>query len=189
MPIVHPHVFEKLRRSLHELLDAVPDPVDPRAPLGRMRETLVQARVGLAELREGVADSRRQLEDKRSELETVRRRKGQAVAISDAETVRIAERYESVLAERVTVLERKVEVQDAELRLAEGEVAAMTAELRGAIGSVPPPPKASAADPLADPAREAIEQELAHLERTRTRASREADAEARLAEIKRKMGK
>lgn len=181
-------VFEKLRRSLHELLDTVPNPVDARASLGRMRETLVQARVGLAELREGVAESRRQLEAKRSELETVRRRKGQAVAISDAETVRVAERYEGVLAERVAILERKVEAQDAELRLAESEVEAMTAELRGAIGSVPPPPR-TAADPLADPAREAVEQELAHLERTRTRASREADADARLAEMKRKMGK
>ena len=154
-----------------------------------MRETLVQARVGLAELREGVADSRRQLEAKRSELETVRRRKGQAVSISDEETVRVAERYEGVLAERVLVLERKVEVQEQELHLAENEVAAMTAELRGAIGSVPPPAKAAATDPLTDPAREAVEQELAHLERSRTRASREADADARLAEMKRKMGK
>jgi hypothetical protein len=42
---------------------------------------------------------------------------------------------------------------------------------------------------LADPAREAVEQELSSLERTRTRASREADADARLAEMKRKMGK
>jgi hypothetical protein len=189
VPIVRHHVFEKLRRSLHELLDAVPDPVDPRAPLGRMRETLVQARVGLAELREGVADSQRQLDAKRSELETVRRRKGQAVAISDQETVQVAERYEAVLAERVSVLERKVDAQAAELRLAEDEVAAMTAELRGAIGAVPAPPRAGSSDPLADPVREALDQELANLERTRSRSSREADAEARLAELKKKMGK
>jgi hypothetical protein len=182
-------VFEKLRRSLHELLDTLPNPVDARAPLGRMRETLVQARVGLAELREGVAESRRRLDTKRSELETVRRRKGQALQISDEETVRIAERYEVTLTERVAVLERKVEAQEAELVLAEGEVAAMTAELRGAIGSVPPPPKTGAADPLADPVREALDQELTSLERSRTRAARDADAEARLAEMKRKMGK
>jgi hypothetical protein len=154
-----------------------------------MRETLVQARVGLAELREGIDETRRQLNAKRGELETVRRRKGQALAISDEETVRVAERYETVLAERVSVLERKVEVQDAELRLAEDEVAAMTAELRGAIGAVPPPPKSGASDPLADPAREALDAELSSLERSRTRSAREADADARLAEMKRKMGK
>lgn len=154
-----------------------------------MRETLVQARVGLGELREGVSESRRKLDAKRKELETVRRRKGQAQQIADEETVRVAERYEAVLAERVAVLERKVEAQDAELLLAEGEVAAMTAELRGAIGSVPPPPKAGSPDPLADPVREALDQELNNLERTRSRASREADADARLAEMKRKMGK
>ena len=182
-------MFEKLRRSLHELLDAVPNPVDSRESLGRMRETLVQARVGLAELREGVAESRRKLDAKRSELETVRRRKGQAIAITDEETVRVAERYESVLAERVAVLERKLEAQDAELRLAEDEVAAMTAELRGAIGGVPSPPRAGAPDPLADPVREALDEELSNLERSRTRSAREADAEARLAEMKRKMGK
>jgi hypothetical protein len=182
-------VFEKLRRSLHELLDAVPNPVDSRASLARMRETLVQARVGLAELREGVADSRRRLDAKRSELETVRRRKGQAMAITDKETVRVAERYELVLAERVTVLERKLEAQEAELRLAEDEVAAMTAELRGAIGGVPSPPKTGAPDPLVDPAREALDEELSSLERSRARSARDAEAEARLAEMKRKMGK
>jgi hypothetical protein len=182
-------VFEKLRRSLHELLDSVPNPADARAPLGRMRETLVQARVGLAELREGVEETRRQLSAKRSELETVRRRKGQATAISDEETVRVAERYEAVLSDRVAVLERKVEAQDAELLLAEEEVAGMTAELRGAIGTVPPPPRASVVDPLADPERQALDEELTSLERSRSRASREADAEARLAEMKRKMGK
>jgi len=182
-------VFEKLRRSLHELLDAVPNPVDSRASLARMRETLVQARVGLAELREGVADSRRRLDAKRSELETVRRRKGQAIAITDQETVRVAERYELVLAERVTVLERKLEAQEAELRLAEDEVAAMTAELRGAIGGVPSPPKTGAPDPLVDPVREALDEELSSLERSRARSARDAEAEARLAEMKRKMGK
>ena len=182
-------MFEKLRRSLHELLDSVPNPVDSRASLARMRETLVQARVGLAELREGVADSRRRLDAKRSELETVRRRKGQAIAITDQETVRVAERYELVLAERVTVLERKLEAQEAELRLAEDEVAAMTAELRGAIGGVPSPPKSGAPDPLVDPVREALDEELSSLERSRARSARDAEAEARLAEMKRKMGK
>jgi hypothetical protein len=179
-------MFENLRRSLRDLLDS--EPGSGNAPsLAQMRETLVQARVGLAEMRQGVEETRIALVAKERELETVRRRKAQAVAINDAETVRVAERYEEELASRIEVMSRKLAVQGDELALGEREVGEMTAELRKAIGGVPPVPGV-AADPLADADSAALD-ELSSLERSRARAARDAHADERLAELKRRMGK
>lgn len=181
-------MFENLRRTLRDLLDTSNTTVGEPASLAQMRDTLVQARVGLADLREGIAGTRRQRDAKRQELETVRRRKGQAAAISDMETVRVAEHYEGVLAERVAVLEQKIGAQEAELALAEQEVGEMTAELKRALSGVAPP-RPTGVDPLADPEREAIDAEIANLERSRNARAREVDAESRLADLKRRMGK
>jgi hypothetical protein len=175
-------MFDNLRRSLREMLDSAP--LDDRASLSRMRETLVQARVGLGELREGVSHAKLALEAKRRELETVARRRGQAEVIGDEETIRVAKRYEAELVARIDVLARKLAVQEEEVMVAEREISEMTSELRRAIGAPPPPPM-TPADPLADPRDE----ELAALERSRTRAAREASADALLAELKRRMGK
>jgi hypothetical protein len=180
-------MFENLRRSLRDLLDANAAQGAASPSLGQMRETLVQARVGLAEMRQGVEESRLALVAKRRELETVRRRKTQAEAISDAETVRVAERYETELASRIDVLARKLGVQEEELALGEREVGEMTAELRKAIGGVGPVPT-EAIDPLADADSAALD-ELSALERSRKRAARDANADERLAELKRRMGK
>lgn len=179
-------MFENLRRSLRDLLDS-PAAQAGGASLSQMRETLVQARLGIGEMREGVEQTRLSLAAKERELETVRRRKQQAEAIGDAETVRVAERYESELASRVEVLRRKLGAQEDELALGERELGEMTAELRKAIGGGVRRP-AAAIDPLADEQSAALD-ELAALERARGRAARSADAEAKLAELKRKMGK
>lgn len=178
-------MFENLRRSLREMLDS--GRTDDRALLNRMRETLVQARVGLGELREGVTQARLALDAKRRELETVVRRRVQAEGIGDEETVRVAKRYEAELTARIDVLTRKLAVQEEEVMVAEREVAEMTSDLRRAIGAPPPPPQAPI-DPLADEQSAALD-ELSSLERQRTRAAREASAEALLAELKRRMGK
>lgn len=179
-------MFENLRRSLRDLLDAHPGSADAPS-LAQMRETLVQARVGLAEMRQGLEETRLSLAAKERETETVRRRKAQATAIGDAETVRVADRYEQELSSRVEVLARKLRVQEDELALGEREVGEMTAELRKAIGGVPPVPGV-AADPLADADSAALD-ELSSLERSRARAARDANADERLAELKRRMGK
>ena len=152
-----------------------------------MRETLVQARVGLADMRQGIEGTRLALTAKQRELETVQRRKAQAAAIGDAETVRVAERYEAELTSRIDVLARKVAVQEDEVALGEREVQEMTAELRKAIGGAPPPPGLPE-DPLATPESAALD-ELSALERSRMRAARDAHADERLAELKRRMGK
>ena len=180
-------MFENLRRSLRDLLDAGPDQRDALPSLGQMRETLVQARVGLADMRQGAEESRLALAAKQHELETVRRRKAQAEAINDAETVRVAERYETELTSRLDILARKLAVQEEEIALGEREVSEMTAELRKAIGRIGPVPEV-ASDPLAD-AQSAALDELSSLERSRARAARDANADDRLAELKRRMGK
>ena len=168
-------------------MDRGPDSGGAFPSLGQMRQTLVQARVGLADMRQGVEESRLALGAKQHELETVQRRKAQAVGISDAETVRVAERYEAELVSRVDILARKLAVQEEELALGEREVTEMTAELRKAIGGIGPVPEA-ASDPLADAQTDALD-ELSSIERSRARAARDASADERLAELKRRMGK
>jgi hypothetical protein len=180
------HMFENLRRSLRDLIDA--NPGQGEAPsLAQMRETLVKARVGLADMRQGVEETRLSLTAKQQELATVQRRKAQAAAINDAETVRVAERYEAELASRIEVLTRKLGVQEDEVALGEREVSEMTAELRKAIGGASPVPPA-AVDPAAGGDSAALD-ELSALERSRARAARDAHADERLAELKRRMGK
>ena len=191
-------MFESIRKSLNDLLDRATAPEDRRAIASRMRDTLVQAKVGLEEMREGIAKTRQRLELGRQELETTRRRRGLAEGIGDAETVRLAGQYEAMQGERVDVLEKKLAAQEGELALAEREVSEMTAELRAVMSGVRPvvgpSPEAEAEAELdrelddASRVRETA-QEIDALGRQRVRADREADAARRLEELKRRMGK
>ena len=190
-------MFDSFRATLRDLMDRATSPEDRRAGLARMKQTLVTARMGLDDLRKGLVATQQRLDAERRELETMRRRKGLAAGISDAETVALAEKYEAHHAERVAVLERKLEAQTAELAMAEREVADMTTELRLAMSGVPLPNGASARD--ADAAAEVeaalddrgagVAEELDAMGRARAREARDADAERRLAELKRRMGK
>lgn len=198
-------MFDAFRRSLENLVNGTATPEARREALSRMKDTLVQARLGVDDLRQGVAQTRTRLAAERHELETVRRRKGLADGIGDRETVSVAERFERHHAERVEALERKLAAQEGELVVVEREVAEMTEEMRRVIagaspssaGAAPGSVRGSAAtgaapgsadDPLADDGsatREAIDA----LARERRRAERDAAAEERLAALKRKMGK
>jgi phage shock protein A len=202
-----PSMFDAFRRSLENLVNGSVSPEARREELSRMKDTLVQARLGVEDLRGGVAQTRTRLAAERRELDTVRRRKGLADGIGDRETVSVAERFERHYAERVEVLERKLAAQEGELAVVEREVAEMTEELRRAVAGISPPGGGAAsgsvrggaaatggagssgpADPLGDDSaatREAIDA----LERERRRAERDAAAEERLAALKRKMGK
>ena len=184
-------MFEQFRDALRALRTGGVHPNERRPMISRMRDTLVQARVGLGDLRSALATTRARLDAERRELETVRRRKGLAAGINDAETVAIAERYEAQHAQRVTVLEQKVAAQEAELAMAEQEVDQMTAELKLAAAGV------DSASPLsidpstvaADPAAEQLQQDLDALARARRRAASEAEADEKLAALKRRMEK
>lgn len=186
-------MFETFRQTLRDLMDRATPPEERRAGLARMKQTLVTARMGLDDLRGGVALTRQRLEAERRELQTMRRRKGYAADINDAETLALAEKYEAHHAERVDVLQRKLDAQDAELAMVEREVGEMTTALKQAMLGVPGAPSvddvaAAEADAVLDDASR-MASELDAMGRARARSEREADAEQRLAELKRRMGK
>lgn len=169
-------------------------PEERREVVARMKDTLVQATIGVDDLRNALAKSRRQLEGEQRELATVRRRKELATGIQDAETIALAARFEQQHVERVAVLEEKVIAQTHELELVEREVVEMKAELRRAMSAGP----AAAAGPLSgsvdeDPLEETsdkrVGQEIDALARERARADRDAEADRRLEELKKNMGK
>jgi hypothetical protein len=193
-------VFENLRKSLDDLLSRSTPPEERREMVSRMRDTLVQAKVGLQDLREALEKSKRRLEAERRELDTVLRRKRLAEQINDAETVRLATQYEEMHTERVAVLTRKLEAQESELSLAERDVAQMMTELRQAASGIPPGGKSNARavnaamDELDSELsgagkNESLREEIDGLSRARSRADHEADAARKLEELKRRMGK
>jgi hypothetical protein len=163
-----------------------------------MKETLVQARMGLDDMRAGLETSKKRLAAEENELETVRRRKKLAEGINDAATVEIATKYEQMHLERVDVVKRKVAAQEGELGLAERDVAQMTAELKAVVSGADPraasaidAAAAAEADAAVDSsaATGALRSEIDSLGRARAQAEREADADRRLDELKRRMGK
>jgi len=182
-------MFESFRQTLRDLMDRATPPEERRAGLARMKDTLVTARMAVEDLRGGVSVTRQRLEAERRELETMRRRKGYAQGINDGETMALEAHH----AERVAVLERKLDAQEAELAIAERDVAQMTSELKQAMLGVPGAPSASdAAAAEVDAALNEssnIASELDAMGRARARSEREAEAEQRLAELKRRMGK
>ena len=190
-------MFDEVRQAFRDLLRGSPTPDQRRSVVAQMRETLVQARMGLDDLRKGLEHTKSRLAVERRELETVQRRKALAAGINDAETVAIAERYEKQHAERVAVLERKLETQEAELAMVEREVGEMTADFKlAAAGGVPGGPAAVGADAAANAEVEdlmnegaGLRSELDGLARARQKAAADADANERLAALKRRMGK
>ena len=182
-------MFEQLRRSFEDLLNRATKPEDRREIVSRMKDTLVQARVGLDDLRDGLARTQRKLEAERRELLTVKRRKELAVGINDKETVTVAERFEKQHEERVAVLEEKIGVMGREIEIAEREVEEMKAEIRRAMAAPASAASFPPDDPLVDPQEARARAELDALARERSRASRDEDAARRLEELKRKMGK
>jgi hypothetical protein len=193
-------VFENLRKSLDDLLSRSTPPEERREIVSRMRDTLVQAKVGLQDLRDGLEKSRRRLEAERRELDTVLRRRRLAEQINDAETIRLAAQYEQMHSERVAVLTRKLEAQESELALAERDVTQMMTELRQAASGIPSGGKSQSAgvnaamdeieaDLSGSGQNESLREEIDGLSRTRTRADHEADAARKLEELKRRMGK
>lgn len=188
-------VFDGFRRSFDELLSRATRPEERRVVAARMKDTLVQARVGLGELREALEKARQRLTAEEQELVTVRRRKQLAEGINDAETVAIAAKYEEMHTQRVEVVRQKVAAQEAELALAERDVASMSAELKAVLSGAGLPGDGSSAgidagsDDQISPESGALRDEIDSLGRARAREDREADAARRLDELKRRMGK
>lgn len=127
-----------------------------------------------------------------------------AERINDSETVAVAERFEAQHAERVEVLERKLAVQEEEIVMVEREVADMTTEFKAAHAGVDPARtgsgtgsandavRAAAAEAEVEAAlgdRDGLNSELDALRRQGTRDARDAQADAMLDELKRRMGR
>ena len=186
-------VFDGFRRSFDELLSRATRPEERRLVASRMKDTLVQARMGLEDMREGLTKARERLAAEERELETVRRRRTLAEGIKDQQTVDVAAKYEQMHGERVEVLKQKVAAQEAELALAERDVASMSAELKAVLAGTDPRGAAPALDASEDDADEpnasALRDEINSLGRERARAERENEAARRLDELKRRMGK
>jgi hypothetical protein len=183
-------VFENLRRSLDEMLARATKPEDRRLIMVRMKGTLVQARLGVDDLKSALEETRRKLAVQQRELETVRRRKTLAQGINDTETVAVAERFEAQLDEKVRILAEKVAIQEREVAVGERELDEMKADLRQAMSAGPMGGmSASLDDPLEDASGAKVSEEIDSLARQRARTERDADAERRLEELKKKMGK
>ena len=156
-------------------------PDETRAVLSMMRDALVEAKVAVASLRAEIEETRSRLVREQNELATVQRRGRMAGEIRDEETVRLAAQYEKKHGERIAVLERKLQAQEAELVLAEQEMSEMRAQMKSAGIAAPDVSAAASTMPPTDPADD--------LRRTVDRAAREAEAERKLAELKRRMSK
>lgn len=192
-------MFEPLRDAFRGL-SARLDPDERRQITHAMREALVHAKLGVADLRAALATTDAKLTAERTELDTVLRRQGLAVQVNDQETVFIAERFARQHQERVSMLEAKRMGQQHELALAEREYDAMSDELRHIVSGIAAAPHGDvpeAATQAADGAHRAFDDvpinasfaDTAAVPPRRTRAEKEADAEARLAALKRRMGK
>jgi len=186
-------MFDEVRQAFRELLHGNVPPEGRRELIAVMKDTLVQARMAMDDLREGVEQTKKRVVVEMAELETVRRRKGLARGVGDEETVRIAERFEAQHAERLAVLEQKLLAQESELAMVDREVAEMKEQLKAAVAGVGSGMRTgtvvdTAADAI-DPGRQSLEHELNDLKRAERRASADAEADARLAELKKRMGR
>ncbi len=193
-------MFEQLRDALRGI-GREAGPSDRRAALVAMKDALVHARMALQDLREGIAVTERRLAQEQSELDTVTRRRTLAEGINDAETVLVAERFVAQHAERVRVYDQKLASQRDELSLAEREYDEMSRELKRAMAGLPLGGVGGASTSHEDAAMREVEEALGErqasadtaalsaMARARAREAREADASARLAELKKQLGR
>ena len=190
-------MFENLKAAIQDLLHGNVAPADRRAAVADMKRALVLAKMGIADLRDGVEATRGRLESERAQLATVQRRKALAAAIPDADTVALAEKFELQHLERASILERKLEAQEAEAGLAERDYDEMLKQLKAAstgvgsgVGSGATPASRGPTDAeLGLPDDSGLRSELDALARRRSRSEAESEADAKLAEMKKKLGR
>lgn len=188
-------VFKRLREALDAALASATPPEDLYDLAGRMRGALLEARSGLGAMRDAVEKTDRELALARREIETAERRRELAARISDSETVTVADAYIARHRERAVVLERKAVAQREEIALAERDVAEMMGQLeevtkrRGTIDADRSSAEAWASLGRAGVDRPELDAEQEALKARMDRAAREADADAKLEELKKRMGK
>jgi hypothetical protein len=188
-------MFDQLRDAMRGLSDrSAPD--ERRRAASSMKDALVHAKMGLQDLRTSVGVTEQRIATERKELATVERRLGLATEIGDHETMAIAERFRVQHAERVAVLESKLMAQQQELTLNERELDDMAQQLRRALSGLPinDPSLTPEAQGMRE-VNEALGIDVGDVTRAadetprRSRAEKEADADERLAALKRRLGK
>lgn len=188
-------MFKRLRDALEAALAAATPPSDLSELASAMREAVIEAKAGVAATRQALEKTEQQVAGERGQIETTERRRALAEGIADAETVAVADRYLAKHAERLAMLEKKVAAERDELALAERDLAEMTAQLmeaskrRGGLEADRSRDAAWAGLGAAgmDRPETDLEQEL--LKTKLDRAAREADADAKLEEMKKRMGR
>jgi hypothetical protein len=183
-------MFESLKDAIQDLLSGRVAPADRRAAIADMKSAMVSAKLGVEDLQKGVDITRTRLASELEQLVTVQRRKKLAEEINDAETVALAVKFEAQHSERIAVLERKLGAQEAEAELAARELAEMMTALKAANAGVGSgtPRSAPSDEELGLPNDAKLSSELDSLARQRSRAEKDAIAEAKLEELKRRMG-
>jgi hypothetical protein len=188
-------LFERLREALRAALDAAGPTGDLRDLARQMREAVVEAKVAVEELRVALARTDVELAAERQRLADAERRGRLAAEIQDQETVAVAERFAARHRERVAVLERKVAAQRDELAIAERELGEMQAQLKAAERGRPAAEAARGTEQAwrdlqaAGGIRPDVDMEHNALQADIDRRAREAAAEQRLAELKKRMKK
>jgi hypothetical protein len=175
-------VFERLRQAVNAALDAATPPPDWRDLRDQLHRAAVEGRAALMQLRDALHRTERELAAERAQLEAAQRRGTMAADIGDTETAEVAQRFTARHAERVAMLEQKLGAQQTELALLERDVDEVVAKLRDLQLRAGVPPEGSRVQPPPDVDDSALGAQI-------DRSAREADAEARLRELKNRMGR
>jgi hypothetical protein len=146
----------------------------------RMREAVIEAKVGVRTMREALERTETKAAQERQQLADAERRGRMAEEIGDHETATVARKFATRHSERLAVLERKLAVQRDELALAERELEGMLVQLRQVESG------ASASTASFGTAAQ-LEEEL--LKAEQDQAAREADIDAQLDRLKKRMGR
>ena len=175
-------MFERLQQAVNAALDAATPPPDWRDLRGQLHRAAVEGRAALLQLRDALAKTGRELAAERAQLEAAQRRGALAAGIGDTETVSVAERFTERHRERVAMLEQKLGSQQTELALLERDVDEVVTRLREVEQRGGVPSDGSRLQPPPDVDEAGLGDQI-------DRSAREADAEARLRELKNRMGR
>lgn len=211
-------MFDNLRKAFREAVenfhqevgrDQVPELVD--SLVGRMEREAVDAKAALDGLKRDLDRARGAAEAERREVETCGRREAMAREIGDQETAEVAAEFGAKHAERHRVLSEKADAVEAEIRLRDSEYREMLKQIkeaqakrsamaatagrtqaRSALGDPDDlfgefdrmAEKVAGEDAMAEGVRDA-----AGFDRELGASRRERTADARLDELKRRMGR
>lgn len=175
-------MFERLRAAVNAALDAATPPPDWRDLRGQLHRAAVEGRAAVLQIRDAVTRTERELAAERKQLDDARRRGTLAADVGDTETVEVAERFVARHVERVAMLEQKLGAQQSELGITERDVDEVVQRLRELELRAGVPSEGSRVQPPPEVDDSALGAAL-------DRAGREAEAEARLRELKNRMGR